>query len=365
MEKIRNKEGRVRSYREKVYVDGKSVTKTFKRKADALKWKNSYSMEVERRKLLGIDDIESIDFESYFPIWLEMKLSQGKARRTMDDYKSVIRNYLHPCIGKKRLEKINQTVAQEIIRKARKRGLSNARQSSVLIVLKQMLGDAIEFNYLTRNPLERVKLIKRLPRSLTYWLPDEIHQFLSKNIDNPFYPIFVIALNTGMRKGELMGLCWDRVNLKERKIEISRMRDLYGLKETTKTKEIRFIPLNKEAYRTLVELANKKNHDRFVFALEGGTLPDAQHFTERYFKKAVAKAKVRRIRFHDLRTSYASNFVMSGGDIFTLSRLLGHTSVEMTATKYAALHPSYMSGIADTVLFTGRVLEKMNCNSSL
>ena len=57
------------------------------------------------------------------------------------------------------------------------------------------------------------------------------------------------------------------------------------------------------------------------------------------------------IRFHDLRTTYASNFVMAGGDIFASSKILGHTSVEMTATRYAALHPSYMRHVAHTVEF--------------
>ena len=70
-----------------------------------------------------------------------------------------------------------------------------------------------------------------------------------------------------------------------------------------------------------------------------------------HFQKAVERAGLPKIRFHDLRTTYASNFVMAGGDVFALSKLLGHTSVEMTAKKYAALHPRFMRDVVETVNF--------------
>ena len=353
MEKMRNKNGIIVSYREKVYVDGKAVTKTFKRKSDALKWKKNYGSEMQKRQALGIDNIEFIDFESYFPLWLEMKQNQGMSIKTISEYKSIIENHLYPCVGKKGLEKITQGTGQEVIRKAKKNGLGAARINAILAVFKQMLGDAVKLNNLIKNPLAGMKKIKRNPRTLTYWLPDEINQFLSMNVDNPYYPIFVVALNTGMRRGELMGLCWDKVNLNKKWLEISRIRDRYGLKDTTKTGMIRYLPLNNPAWEVLNKLFHNKYHDRFVFALEDGSIPDANHFSNRQFKKAIERANVRRIRFHDLRTTYASNFVMAGGDIFALSKLLGHTSVEMTAKKYAGLHPDFMKGVVETVQFTG------------
>ena len=100
-------------------------------------------------------------------------------------------------------------------------------------------------------------------------------------------------------------------------------------------------------------LSQDRKHERLVFTHEDGTSVHPNHLSDRHFPKAIKKAEVSKIRFHDLRTTYASNFVMAGGDIFTLSRLLGHTSVEMTAKKYAALHPSFMRGAAETVRFCG------------
>ena len=113
------------------------------------------------------------------------------------------------------------------------------------------------------------------------------------------------------------------------------------------------MPLNDVALRVLGELEKDKRHERFVFAYQDGSLPDVVH-TYRTFKKAVERARVPQIRFHELRTTYASNFVMAGGDVFALSKILGHTSVEMTAKRYAALHPSFMKDVAQTVQFEGR-----------
>ena len=353
MEKMRNKDGKVVSYREKVYVEGKAITKTFKRKSDALSWRRNFLLELQRRQALGIDHIESTDFESFSGEWLKMKQNQNMARRTVESYGSVVRIYLQPCLGKIRLERINARHANKVIQAGIKNGISPRRINFNLAVLKQILGDAVRLNHLVQNPLAGFKKLKERQRSLTYWMPEQVTQFLSSNMDDPNYPTYVLALNTGLRRGELLGLCWDKVDLHGRKVEIARSRDRYGLKNTTKTGAIRYVPLNGVALRVLGELEKDKCHERFVFAYQDGSLPDVVH-TYRTFKKAVERARVPQIRFHELRTTYASNFVMAGGDVFALSKILGHTSVEMTAKRYAALHPSFMKDVAQTVQFEGR-----------
>ncbi len=351
MEKIRSKTGQIVSYREKVYIDGKAVTKTFKRKSDALAWKQNFSAETRRREALGIAHIQSIDFESFVKEWVEMKEGQGVTRRTLQSYQAVVKNYLLPILHKTKLEKINLGLAQKVIQLSRKKGLKEVRANFNLRVFSQILNDAVKLNYLVRNPLSGMRKIKEPPRSLNYWTSEQIQQFLAANRDNPLYSVYALALNTGMRRGELLGLCWDKVNLDKRRIEIARIRDRYELKDTTKTGVIRYLPLNDAAFRVLSKLAGEKNHEAFVFAYGGGKLPNIRHLSDRQFKRAVEKAEVPKIRFHDLRTTYASNFVMAGGDIFALSKLLGHTSVEMTAKKYAALHPRFMKEVVQTVQF--------------
>ncbi len=112
--------------------------------------------------------------------------------------------------------------------------------------------------------------------------------------------------------------------------------------------------MNGPALKILKQLSDNKIHDRYVFAEKNGNLIDLTHIG-RAFQKAFERADVPKIRFHDLRTTYASNFVMAGGDIFALSRLLGHASVEMTAKKYAALHPNFIQCGPKTSSFRERM----------
>ena len=351
MEKIRNKKGQVISYREKVYVDGKAITKTFKRKSDASAWKQNFSAEIRKKKALGIAHIQSINFESFAKLWTGMRKRQGWAKATLNGHHAAIKIYLSPILGKTKLDHIHLGLTQEIIQRCQDNGIQIARTNKVLILLKQMLKDAVKLNYLVRSPLEGMKEIKEPPRSLSYWMPEHIQKFLNTNKDSPYCPICALALNTGMRIGELLGLCWDKVNLTERRIEIARIRNADGFRETTKTGIIRHLPLNDAAFKILSNLAKTKRNATFVFTNRKGRPISASYIADNYFKKAIERAQVPKIRFHDLRTTYASNFVMAGGDIFVLSKLLGHSKVEITAKKYAALHPNFMKEVVQTVQF--------------
>ena len=324
MEKMRNKKGQIISYREKVYIDGKAVTKTFKRKSDALAWKQNFGAEVRRKKALGIAHIQSINFDAFVKEWMEMKQGQGMAWSTMKNYRSAINHYLLPIVGKTKLEHISLGMAQKVIQKGREKGISAERTNKNLVVFSQMLGDAVKLNYLVRNPLTGMKKVTVQPKSIAFWMPEQVRDFLAAAKDKPFYFVYALALNTGMRKAELFGLCWDKVNLAERRIEISRIRTYgEGLKETTKTKAIRHLPLNDAAFKILSELSRNKRHQHFVFVNENGTPPSVNHAAGRGFKRAMESAEVPKIRFHDLRTTYASNFVMAGGDIFRTFQVVG------------------------------------------
>ena len=352
MEKIKNKDGRIISYREKVYINGKAVTKTFKRKSDASDWKKHFQAEQKRREALGIAQIQSIDFESFAKNWLEIKKNEGSATGTMVNFRASLNLYLLPVIGKVKLETINQRTAQAVIRHCKEKNLVASRINMIIGHLTQILNYAVKLEHLIRNPLKEIKKLKEPPRKLNYWLPKQVEAFLASNEDDHFYPLYVLALNTGMRRGELLGLCWDKVNLDDRVIEIARTRGRYGMRETTKTGVVRHIPLNNAAWTVLDELSRKKSGEDFVFLKKDGS-PLHVCFLD-HFSSATRRAQVPKIRFHDLRTSYASNFVMAGGDIFALSKLLGHASVEMTAKRYAALHPNFMKNVVETVSFGRR-----------
>ena len=127
-----------------------------------------------------------------------------------------------------------------------------------------------------------------------------------------------------MRK-ENYGLLWDRVDFERNQITVSRIRDKEGLKETTKTNLKRIIPITEDVKEVLQSLL-KTNHLKFVFAKRNGNPIDYGHLigTLRSHKKG---GFTKFIRFHDLRHTF-SQFVMNGGNLFDLQKILGHSKLK-------------------------------------
>jgi integrase len=130
----------------------------------------------------------------------------------------------------------------------------------------------------------------------------------------------VVALNTGLRLGELYGLVWDRVDLSRSVIQL----------ELTKSGRRREVPVNADTYGALVALTPR---------------PAGRVFRVRdprqSFRAAVRRAKLEDFHFHDLRHSFASHYMMRGGGLYDLQKILGHSDVKMTA-RYAHLSPQHL-----------------------
>lgn len=350
METIKDKKtGKPISYREKVYINRKAhISPTFRRKTDAVAWKAKILAERNTLSAQGIAFDPSMTFEKFADIWLDSKKSENLAQRSIDSYQSTITKHLDPFFKGKLLTKVTQAdglqFRQHLTTNTK---LCNNRINFVLRVLKQIFNDAVKWDYVIKSPVKNLNFLKLPDRALSYWNHPQIELFLSANQGNEYLDLFELALNTGLRKGEILGLCWDKVDFDRSFIEISRTVDRYGLKDKTKTGKIRHISLNKRAKEILSKRHETRIHPSLVFTELNGEPIKENHLNDRIFKKAVIKAKVPMIRLHDLRTSYASNFVMGGGDIFVLSKILGHSSVEMTAKKYAHLSPQHLLGQAE------------------
>ena len=133
-----------------------------------------------------------------------------------------------------------------------------------------------------------------------------------------------MALNTGMRLQEILSLKWERVH-------IDNTIEPFVELDETKNNQKRFIPLNDDLVQMLDSISN--NHPEYVFvSLHGHPLKSIKTA----FATTLRKAQIRDFRFHDLRHTFASHFVMSGGDLLTLKEILGHSSLQMVM-RYAHL----------------------------
>lgn len=345
MEKIKQKDGSFH-YRGMFWYQGKAIkSPVFSRKTDCNEWIAKQKANKVIGQIYGHQRklIDRMSLADYCDFWLEAKKSQGAACSTMKNYESYIRVHIKPFFKLLDIKEIQKTDIQKFQIELRKD--HNAKGTNLIVgALRSIFREAQKDEYLIKNPCEYIKALKQDPKVDNYWSPQEIQQFLTQNYEHELYELFLVAMNTGMRRGELAGLCWDRVDFEKRIIFITRTRNHFEFKDRPKNGRNRTIAMNDEVFRTLKNLKNKNLNSEFVFITPKGQPIDTNHLY-RDFKLAQRNANMsRELRFHDLRHTYASAFVNSGRSIYSLQQLLGHTDVKMTQ-RYAhhsveALHES-------------------------
>lgn len=342
------------SYRARVPLpNGKKLSKTFSRKSDAEKWERQITYQIQTGEINGEATSHRYTFNDLVRLWYVNKIKTTKTQRTIKNYKSDVRVHLLDWLGSTLIKDIKRSHADFLIRRMRgEKVLSERTTNKILTRLKQILNYAVEAELLDSNPLHRFPELKEPPKKDVYLTKKEIQQLLVANNQEWTYPILVLAVNTGMRIGELAGLCWDRINFETSQIEVTRTMSREGLQETTKSHHKRYMPMNSVVEQLLKSLWVQQKHPRFVLVNEKLSAIDVNHFSQRAYKKALKRAGVSNIRFHDLRHTFASQFMMNGGNIYDLQKLLGHSNLEMTM-RYAHLSPNHLREASKVVEFSG------------
>lgn len=213
----------------------------------------------------------------------------------------------------------------------RAKEVSKSTVNRTITVIKAFLNRAVQIGYLERNPAQFVKKLKEEQRQIKF-LGDEEIQKLIETASPRVRQIITVFLHTGMRLGELSHLRWQDVDFRHNLIHI---RNQPGW--TTKSYKPRVIPVHPTVKEIM--LALPRTHER-VFPTKNGLTIESYIRSEvlRYAKKAGINANIKMFR-----STFASNLVMNGADIFTVSKLLGHHDVKITEKHYAHLTPDYLS----------------------
>lgn len=342
IETIKNKKSI--SYRTCIIINGIKINSPFfKRKTDCKDWLAKKRNERTDTNLHGdmVKYYQDITFNEYAEMWLKTKSAQGSARSTMQNYERYVRVHFLTHFCNMELKSIQKNHVEAF--QVHLRNHHNPKGVNMIITaLKGLFREAIKEGYLLKSPCEFIRSVSSDSVNEVFWTKAEIDQFLKSNFDHELYDFFLIALNTACRKGELAGLCFDRVDFQENTITITRTRDHYELKERTKTKLKRVIPMNDLVKETLLKLFyNRKSDSSYVFLKKNGE-PINPHHIYRQFTQAQKNAGLKKIiRFHDIRHTAASQFVLNGGSIYDLQKILGHTSIVMTQ-RYAHLSMEHL-----------------------
>ena len=335
--------------------NGKFHYKTFRRKRDAKNW--IADQKVNRNKLGYLSMENKIIVAKYCKDYIE-SIRYFREVKSILTYECDIKNHILPLFAEKKLVDITYHDGTVLQRSLKKKGLANVTNNRVIGLFKQILEAAttekVDRKYIDSNPLKGFVFLPIEKKEMSFWEYEEAIEFLHLAVGDYYYNLYLTVLNTGLRLGEVAALQVKKIDFKKNLMTIShslkRREDGQGHElGNTKNKTTRYFPMNKTVHKILKDQAKGKSLNEFVFTSKQGGHININHFCEREFKPTQEKLGIRKtLRFHDLRHTYASNFIMNGGDLFTLQKVLGHKDVKSTLV-YAHLSNDYLLKAAETV----------------
>jgi integrase len=297
---------------------------------------------------------------------LDAWLKAIKDQRSHDEYESRMRLYVRPTFDSTPLVKITKAKMIDLRTSLKERDepLSNATINTLFASLSAAYSYFIEQGWCSENPLKFIRDLEVAERPFL-WLQSagEVQKLLAACNEN-IRTLVAVLVGTGMRLDEALHLMWTDIDLQHRVIHVHR-----GRRGAPKSGRLRHVPIFDSVLTVLrdMKLAKGKNTllwpgaklDKF-----DEQLPRNKTSVFRPFKAAVIRAGLpKKLRLHDLRHTFAGLFLASGGDIFKLSKILGHSSVAITQQVYAHLHPDAFAEDYSRVAFAmpeqqaGRVLK--------
>lgn len=202
-------------------------------------------------------------------------------------------------------------------------------------VISGVLNKAMDDEIIIANPALRLgKVVSRKPKNerLDPLTIEELKSLLDAVLEHypEHYPLFLLLARTGMRIGEALAIQWEDIDFTGRFIDVKR-NFVRGKISTPKNGKSRRVDMSLQLAETL------KNHEfksEYVFTNGAGNLIDKDNWRRRVFTEALEKAKLRKIRIHDLRHTYATLRIAKGDNIADVSNQLGHHSVKLTMDVY-------------------------------
>jgi integrase len=326
------------------YLKGRRKRKKVgKSKKLAIQVLNDVHLKIAKGEFLGIYEAKKIPFDEYAEQYLNYSKT-NKAKSTYNRQDRICTARLKEFFKNKYIFEITP----QLIEKYKAKRLETVSPASVnreLACLKHMYTKAIEWGHLKENPAKSVRLLKEAPGRLRYLNPDEAEKLIQACSDH-LRPIVVTALNTGMRKSEILNLRWRDIDLKNRKLKV----------ENAKNNESRIIPINQTLFQELSVLSKNAGGEYLFPGRNGFPLKEIK----KAFHAALRQAKIEDFHFHDLRHTFGSQLVMQGVDIRTVQQVLGHKEIRMTM-RYSHLSPEYVQTAMeklDKVWTPGGHLEK-------
>ena len=337
----------------------KQKSKTFKKKSEAKKW--AATIESERSNTELPYEIKDQTVAEYFEDWMENYVGRFLSETTYKGYRTIVERHIKPDLGHIKLKELNAVQIQVYENRkldfGRINGEGGLSPTTVLQhhhVLSKGLNSAIKKKFIKRNPCKGVEAPRAERPEILYMTKAQVKKFLNfaKEKGIWYYTYMYLAIDTGMRRGAMMGLKWRDVYFNEGFL-IARRSYIRGKDNTPKfinslkRQSSRKITIDEKAKMILKKLKEhqeelKRNEEinyednDLIFAKENGKPFSPDVPTDR-FKRLVRELGMGELKLHDLRHTYATLALEAGVPVKVISERLGHANVSTTLDKYSHL----------------------------
>lgn len=297
--------------------------------------------------------------------WLSTVAQHNVRPTTIAHYRATVKNHIIPRLGTVAVQKLTPARIQAMYSEMLAEGKGTRTVQLTHLRLQQALSLAVQWNIIARNPCDLVTPPRNQRKELRTWNRDHVRRFLDAATSDVYAPLWEIALATGMRRGELLGIRWQDVDLTRGTLTIQQavtlLNDKAIIQQPKSAASRRTVRLpahciaalqahkDRRAFGTPQRTSSDEARDLVFTNTTGGIIHPRnliRNFAlimEQEEKRRIAETPdatpLPRIRFHDLRHTYATLSLSGGADIKTVSARLGHSSIAITGDVYMHVTP--------------------------
>lgn len=287
-------------------------------------------------------------FYEFIDQWLEYKKTNVRSV-TIENYNKLIKNHLIPFFKYKTVQKITYQDISNLYMELSNR-LSDRSVSDVHKVLSAALNQAVKWSIIKINPASLVIKPKTSKKQIKVWTKKESQIFLNEIKDHVLYPVFHLALSTGLRQSEILALEWKHIDFSKATLKVVQTLSHDGktISQMTKTKSgSRMVTLDQTTLQILKSHQDQSKHE-LVFSSSLGN-PILPRNILRVFYSHLKKIDIPKITFHDLRHTHATLLLETGIHPKIVAERLGHSDMRVTLEVYSHVLPNMQKDVAEKI----------------
>jgi integrase len=313
-------------------------------------------------------DAANLTVSEYLDRWMEDSVRQSRRPSTVIEYESVCRVHLKPAIGHVKLAALKAAHVQALLSEKRREGYAVGTARRIYGILGAALSQAVKWQLIPHNPMSGVDRPKGSSdgrRALTLEQTKRLFAAAREWRDGRLYPVMVLAVSTGMRQGEMLGLFWSDLDPRRATLSVRRTlhREKGGIRYgPPKGGKSRVLELDERVLSVLKDWRRQQLEDRLgaqewtdtghVFTTREGTAVHRAVLLES-FKRLLKRESLPELTFHELRHTCATLLAQRGVHPNTVKDVLGHADVATTLRVYSHEWPSASrdasEGLADVI----------------